>query len=56
MSGIKKKEQRKTGAKERKLQLNKETLKDLSARNSGRVKGGARASRIDACDTRAECG
>ena len=36
-----KKNQGKSSAKTRKLRLNKETLKDLKARDEDRVKGGA---------------
>ena len=39
MTDIKKKQTGKSGAKAKKLQVNKETLKDLSARKS-EVKGG----------------
>ena len=40
MTDIKKTKKNKGGAKVKKLQLHKETLKDLSAKNSGQVKGG----------------
>ena len=41
MTDIKKKEKGKGGAKPKKLQFNKETIKDLKARDEERVKGGA---------------
>ena len=40
MTDRKKTAKDKGGAKAKKLRLNKETLKDLSAKNSGQVKGG----------------
>lgn len=40
MTDIKKKEKGKSGAKPKKLQVYKETLKDLSVGNAKQVKGG----------------
>lgn len=40
MSDIKKKAKGKKGAKAKKLQLTKQTLRDLSPRGPGQVKGG----------------
>ena len=41
MTDIKKKQEDKSGVKAKKLQLNKETLKDLGASKNAQVKGGA---------------
>lgn len=40
MTDIKKKEKGKGGAKPKKLQMNKETLKDLTAKDPRQLKGG----------------
>ena len=40
MTDIKKKDKGKSGVKSKKLQLNKETIKDLGASKNAQVKGG----------------
>ena len=51
MTDIKKTKKGKAGPQTKKLQLKKQTLKDLSAGRTGQVKGGARKGASDACQT-----
>jgi hypothetical protein len=52
MTDIKKKQAGKTGAKAKKLQVNKETLKDLTAKDPRQLKGGRIPPCYDeACNT-----
>ena len=55
MTDSKKKAEGKSGAKPNKLQLKKETLKDLGAKDARRVKGGQRATVPTHCQATGCC-
>lgn len=59
MTDIKKTSESKESERSKKLQLNKETLKDLTAGNTGQVKGGQARTTMNGDGTRcsggAEC-